>query len=105
MYLFDDKSKMADVEACVAALPAVEFKAEAFVEDSETILTTDAVTIRCTVRYPNLTADQVPGYVHGPQFDFLKKQTWHFVISDQSGEKVIVHQPIATKPLDFALNL
>ena len=48
---------MQDIEAALKAMPIVDVEARGYVEDSDTITASDAVTIEITVTYKMLEED------------------------------------------------
>lgn len=54
-------------------MPIVECKAEAFTEGENTITMSDAITLKFSITYTNLSEDQAPGYVHSANFPFVKR--------------------------------
>ena len=75
----------------------VECTAKAFTEGEDKITMSDAITLHFSVEYKNLAPDETPGYTHGNNFPFLKRQHWFVIVSDGATQT----QVILTSQLDF----
>ena len=64
---------MNDVEALIRVLPVVNVTARAYTEGEMEMTMSDAITLEFTIKYPNFSEKEFPGYAHSERFQFLKK--------------------------------
>lgn len=98
MNLFSDKAKYADLENAIKVMPIVTVKAEAFTEEEKEMTMSDAITLKFTIKYDNLTEKEFPGYVCSRNFPYLKKSAWHLLVTDgATKEKLVIHHKMMVK--------
>jgi hypothetical protein len=71
-------------------MPVVEVAAEAFVEGEATMTMIDVINLKFQVKYTHLAADQAPGYVHSPNFPYLKRQQWFCIVTDGMTKEIVI---------------
>lgn len=98
MKLFSDSAKYADMEEYIKVMPLVSVKAEAFTEEEKEMTMSDAITLKFSIKYDNLGEKEYPGYVCSRRFPYLKKQSWHLLVTDgQTKEKLVIHNKMMVK--------
>jgi len=71
-------------------MPLISVSAEAYTEGEEKMTSTDAITLKFTLKYDNLQEKEVPGYVCSEKFPFLKKQNWTLIFVDGKTKETII---------------
>ena len=89
--LFDDPSKMADIERAVRGMPLISYDWSVETEGEKVMTSQDVITFRINITYDLLQPDEEPGYVHALRYPLLKKHRFWMVLAEgRSKEKIIV---------------
>lgn len=73
------------------------------VEDEDEIVVGDILTCKLKVEFLNLKEGQRTGYVHSKHYPYLKRDSWHLVITDDSlmglaaCDKIVTMDSVFTK--------
>lgn len=71
-------------------MPVIDVSARAYTLGENEMTSTDAITVELKIKLTNLKENQYPGYVHSPNYPYLKKQSFWIIISDMVKDKTIM---------------
>lgn len=77
------KAKFEQQELFIETLPLVKLTMTAEVEGEDEICVGDVLTCKLRVDYLNLAPGEKSGYVASKHYPFLKRDSWHLIITDE----------------------
>lgn len=83
-------AELAEVEKVVKIMPVIDCEVDVFTEGEKEMTQTDAITIRLKLTLRNFGEKEFPGYVHSPNYPYLKKPSFWVIISDVQKDRTIM---------------